>query len=184
MTNQIYDTTPADAFHDLVKDLSDVLGPSSGLDSAEVNPQDLVELMEQYTSNASDWERYAWGDFSRAYTRNIVDKGNGKSNLLVLVWTPGKSSPIHDHADAHCVMKVLQGRLRETLYEWPENHARSCPKHEQPLNVQRERVYGENEVTCMADSLGLHRISNPDPEHVAVSLHRKQSWEYSYLRSV
>jgi hypothetical protein len=27
-------------------------------------------------------------------------------NQLILVWSPGKSSAIHDHANAHCVMKV------------------------------------------------------------------------------
>ena len=25
---------------------------------------------------------------------------------LILVWTPGKESPIHDHAGSRCVMKV------------------------------------------------------------------------------
>lgn len=69
---------------------------------------------------------YAFEDFSRGYTRNLVDAGKGKSNLvssagelpwtaeceahgsgqLVWVWTPGKGSPGHDHAQSHRVMKV------------------------------------------------------------------------------
>jgi len=68
----------------------------------------------------------------------------------VLVWSPGKGSPVHDHADAHCLMKVLKGTLKET-------------------------VYHEGRVTYMADELGLHKISNPDPTNVAVSLHRQCS---------
>ena len=28
----------------------------------------------------------------------------GVFNLLLLVWTPGKQSPIHDHVNSHCVM--------------------------------------------------------------------------------
>lgn len=113
-----------DPFHQLVQDLSDALGPSSGLDSDDVDPLDIQRLMKGYVSNGADWARYALADPSRAYTRNLVDEGNGKSNLvitpipikswpvanldhqLVLVWSPGKSSPIHDHANAHCVMKV------------------------------------------------------------------------------
>ena len=71
-----------DAFHGLVQDLSNTLGPSSGLDSADVNPEDLQALMEGYTSRESEWAQYAFGDASRAYTRNLVDKGNGKSNLV------------------------------------------------------------------------------------------------------
>ena len=70
-----------DAFQGLVQDLSDLLGPSSGIDSADVNPQELVDLMKRYTSNPDEWARYAFADPSRGYTRNLVDKGNGKSNL-------------------------------------------------------------------------------------------------------
>jgi len=104
-----------DAFHTLVEDLSKMLGPTSGIDSADVDPKELQSLMEEYVSNPSEWQKYALGDPSRPYTRNLVDKGNGKSNLvlthldrfvllealtnlqqLILVWTPGKGSPIHE----------------------------------------------------------------------------------------
>ncbi|PGH17338.1 cysteine dioxygenase [Helicocarpus griseus UAMH5409] len=165
---------PDDAFHRLVEDLSAALGPSSGLDSDDVDPLDIQKLMEGYTSKESEWERYALGDGSRAYTRNLVDEGNGKSNLLILVWSPGNGSAIHDHANAHCVMKILKGRLQETLYAWPEED--KLQKGEtSPLAITRETVYGENQVTYMSDKLGLHKISNPDPDNFAVSLHCKPS---------
>lgn len=70
------------AFQQLVQDLSNVLGPSSALDSADVDHLDLQKLMEGYTSRDVEWQKYAWGDASRTYTRNLVDKGNGKSNLV------------------------------------------------------------------------------------------------------
>jgi cysteine dioxygenase len=35
----------------------------------------------------------------------------------------------------------------------------------------RETTYSENQVTYMADTLGVHRISNPHPTEYAVSLH-------------
>jgi cysteine dioxygenase len=100
------------AFEELVEDLSAALGPSSGLDSDDVDPMNIQQLMERYISNSSEWEPYALGDATRAYTRNLIDEGNGKSNLLILVWSPQKGSAIHDHANAHCVMKVHNsGRL-------------------------------------------------------------------------
>jgi cysteine dioxygenase len=74
-------TAPQDQFHKLVADLSRVLGPSSGLDSKHVVPE-LERLMENYISNESDWGKYAFSDLSRGYTRNLVDEGNGKSNLV------------------------------------------------------------------------------------------------------
>jgi hypothetical protein len=38
--------------------------------------------MSDYTSSESDWATYAFSDLSRGYTRNLVDEGNGKSNLV------------------------------------------------------------------------------------------------------
>lgn len=78
--------------------------------------------MQEYRSRPVEWQKYAFVDSTRNYTRNLVDKGNGRSKLvipfyqsgffqlmkvqLVLVWTPGKGSPIHDHAGSHYIMKV------------------------------------------------------------------------------
>lgn len=53
------------------------------------------------------------------YTRNLVDAGNGKFNLMIVCWGEGHGSAIHDHAGTHCFMKMLQGELREIRYEWP-----------------------------------------------------------------
>ncbi|KAJ5678918.1 hypothetical protein N7462_007162 [Penicillium macrosclerotiorum] len=158
------------AFEKLVEDLSTVLGPSSGLDSDDIDPIIIQKLMEKYVSDSKEWDQYALGDASRGYTRNLIDEGNGKSNLLILVWSPGKGSAIHDHANAHCVMKILKGKLQETLYSWPDKEKIAIGETSPP-KITRQTVYGENEVTYMSDKLGLHRISNPDPDNFAISLH-------------
>lgn len=71
-------------FQRLVKDLSDVLGPSSGLDSADVDPHTIIKVMENYISDEPQWAKYAFEDPNKIFTRNLVDKGNGKSNLVCL----------------------------------------------------------------------------------------------------
>ena len=68
-------------------------------------------------------------------------------------------------------MKILQGSLQETLFAWP-NKDQVISGEDSPPQVIKETTYRENEVTYMSDQLGLHRISNPDPNNVAVSLHR------------
>ncbi|CAJ2512799.1 Uu.00g009180.m01.CDS01 [Anthostomella pinea] len=155
---------PMNQFNQLVEDIRQVLGPSSGLDSADVDVEDLTLLMERYVSNSKEWATYAMGNANLPYTRNLVDEGNGKANLLVLVWTPGKASPIHDHGNAHCVMKILRGNLTETRYDFPNGDKA------QPMQVKSENVHNENAVAYMADELGLHRVSNQDSDY-AVSLH-------------
>lgn len=52
----------------------------------------------------------------------------------------------------------------ETRYNFPKNN-QTAPE------AIKETIYKENEVTYMADELGLHKVSNPDPEKMAVSLH-------------
>jgi predicted metal-dependent enzyme (double-stranded beta helix superfamily) len=86
------------------------------------------------------------------------------STQLVLVWTPGKGSPIHDHGNAHCIMKILRGNLTETRYEFPNSD------QAQPMRMIAERTYKENEVAYMADELGLHKMQNNDSDY-AISLH-------------
>lgn len=92
---------------------------------------------------------------------------------MILVWTPGKGSPIHDHADAHCLMKVLRGSLVETRYTSPNEQAENDEKTSQPLQIIKESMYSKDQVAYMSDDLGLHRISNPSNDEVAVSLHCK-----------
>lgn len=67
---------------------------------------DLHNLLRHYTSNPEHWSKYAHGNPAKQYTRNLVYSVPGVFNLLLLVWTPGQKSPVHDHADAHCLMKV------------------------------------------------------------------------------
>ncbi|KAJ0115328.1 hypothetical protein J7T55_012605 [Diaporthe amygdali] len=151
-------------FDDLVLNLKDVLGPSSGLDSKDVDLNSIMDLMEKYDATEKGWVEFAMADPELAYTRNLVDEGNGKSNLLVLVWTPGKGSPIHDHGNAHCVMKILRGSLTETRYEFPTSD------RAQPMRMLSERTSKENDVAYMADELGLHKVENRGQDY-AISLH-------------
>lgn len=71
-----------DRFEELVQHLKEALGPSSGLTSDDVDVDFLTRLMQDYDGSDMEWSRYAFGDHTRGYTRNLVDEGNGKSNLV------------------------------------------------------------------------------------------------------
>ena len=78
----------------------------------DVNIEAVEAVLSQYNSSAKDWKKFAKYDKYK-YTRNLVHEGNGKFNLMLLCWAEGNQSAIHDHADAHCFVKVLDGGLRE-----------------------------------------------------------------------
>lgn len=152
-----------DSFAQLIMDLKGILGPNKGISSEDVDVEHIKEVMEQYSSNEAEWGRYALHDKLRNYTRNGVVDINGNANLLILVWSPGKSSAIHDHANAHCCMKILKGKLQELLYDIPKEECQLTPKKETVLHTE--------EVGYISDKIGLHKISNPLDSDYAVSLH-------------
>ncbi len=71
---------------------------------------------------------------------------------LILVWTPGKESPVHDHAGSHCVMKVLQGSLKETRFKWPERKGMEDRQHS-PLQIQGSTLLSRDDVTYISDNV-------------------------------
>ncbi|KAJ6669687.1 hypothetical protein lerEdw1_000236 [Lerista edwardsae] len=130
----------------------------------KVDVAEVQAVMDSYESNPEEWTSYALFDQFR-YTRNLVDKGNGKFNLMILCWGEGHGSSIHDHTDSHCFMKILQGNLKETLFAWPGK------KGTGEMIKKSERVLKENQCAYINDSIGLHRVENTSHTETAVSLH-------------
>lgn len=84
--------------------------------------------------------------FHCRYTRNLVDAGNDKFNLMILCWGEGHGSSVHDHADAHCFMKMLDGSLTETRFAWPQGSEEVCDNVERPLEVISKTQLKLNDV--------------------------------------
>ena len=86
-------------FDKLVTSLTKTLGPSSGLTLDDVNVTSLMRLMKLYDSRDCNWTKYAFGDSDRDYTRNLIDEGNGKSNLVCGLYSRSSHfSPVADEA--------------------------------------------------------------------------------------
>ncbi|KAJ3000915.1 hypothetical protein HKX48_003178 [Thoreauomyces humboldtii] len=156
---------------------------TSGLSSPDISIPEITDLLQSYT--APDYAPYTQHDPTKPYTRTLLDNGNGHFNLMVLVWTPGAKSPVHDHAGSHCLMKILEGGLAETLYETQEPDGRvdsgideedsdaassdgGCGKS---LRVTKQSRLCQGDVAYVHDKIGLHKISNPSSSQRAVSLH-------------
>ncbi|KAJ2661811.1 hypothetical protein IWW48_002205 [Coemansia sp. RSA 1200] len=157
-------TQPVKTMQDLIAALNQTMG-DSGLGDDPGTVRQARKLMQSYVSHSNDWSRYAVYQEGTRYTRSLVDDGNGKYNLLILVWGEEQSSPIHDHAGSHCMMKLLAGELNEDLYAWPKQSPLST------LRLKRTAPLKTNSVAYMSDKLGLHRIVNPSAGTKAVSLH-------------
>lgn len=89
----------------------------------------------------------------------------GSNILLKLV-----PSPVHDHSGAHCIMKILDGELEETQYEWPSNadgdeHVSSSSS---PLTDITDAETKESSSSCNAGKpLTVSKRTNLHPNQVA-----------------
>jgi cysteine dioxygenase len=151
---------PISSLEQLIEELYKAFGEET------VDPDRIKDLLEAYKSNPRDWKKYVFFDPHR-YTRNLIDNGNGKFNLFALCWSEGQGSSIHSHSDAHCFVKILHGSLKETLFEWPNSDSAD----EQPMQQMAVHTYGQNGVTYINDTIGLHRMENPSNSEGTVSLH-------------
>merc|ERR1712212_207486 len=121
-----------------------------GKESVDID--DVIEFFSRYESNPDDWIKFSKWDKYR-YTRNLMHEGNGNFNLILMCWPEGTSSPIHDHSDAHCFMRVLEGQVKEVKYGWPEVEGIPPKEMETTLVNQGQTIY-------MSDELGLHKVEN------------------------
>ena len=120
-----------------------------------------AQLLSAYAAAHEDWRRFALFR-PDAYTRNLVAR-NEWFEMLVLCWSPGQESPIHDHADQHCWMAILDGLVEETQFDFPDAPGT-------PLRERTTRVFQRGKVAYIHDDIGLHRV-RPSAGSGGVSLH-------------
>jgi cysteine dioxygenase len=85
----------------------------------------------------------------RTYRRNLV-RGSDWYNLWVLCWRNGQRSPIHDHRGSSCAVRVLDGTMTETLFEFaPNGHVKALFSRDLPPGG----VVGSEDTD-------LHQVSN------------------------
>ena len=83
------------------------------------------------------------------YVRTRVLR-NEHAEVLVLCWKPGHYTSIHDHNGSYSVIRVLRGRMHETLYDYDR---------ERGLREGESHAWGTGHVT-IADIPDIHRIGN------------------------
>lgn len=95
------------------------------------------------------------------YWRHRVCK-NDFVEMLVLCWRPGQRTPIHDHNGSHGGVRVQEGRLWETTFNYDERNG---------LSYKASRDYEPGAVTG-SDVPDIHQLGNPDvSEQNLVTIH-------------
>ncbi len=94
------------------------------------------------------------------YARNVLAKSPWYQ-LIVICWRCGQSSPIHDHANSACGVRVVDGIATERRYE-RDNNGR--------VVFTEEQQFREGDV-CTTSKTDIHVITNQEPDRELVTLH-------------
>jgi len=157
----------------------------------EKNIDRIRSYMQSYDADLGEWKRYRFFDSEKKYTRNLIATDHKTFALILLCWNPNKGSPIHSHSGSECVMRIVEGTLRETQYSWPEE---CLQQHHQEHNLHQHNLHQHNQMSHRSrqnatqlqvtlsvdhyppycahinDSVGLHKVENVSDDP-SVSLH-------------
>lgn len=116
-------------------------------------------LFQSIKFKPSDFDAYAsWSE--ECYVRNcLVDNENFE--LILICWSFGQKTPIHDHGGEECWVKIIDGTLKETIYQKNKNGA---------LKSIRSSISEINQVSYMKDFMGFHCLENKANQR-SMSLH-------------
>lgn len=125
---------PAERVHTVKQRLADLIGRSPEL-PAEV--------------------RATSGDH---YARHLLyaDPGD-RYEIVVMAWSPGQATPIHDHSGIWCVEGVVEGRIDVTRYDLKEMVSEGVARM-QATEVIRA---GLGQCGALIPPVEYHKIANP-----------------------
>lgn len=112
-------------------------------------PVDLLDrLLSDLVLNWSDvaeFEQYG----EKGYRRNLI-RGGEWYHLLLICWHSGQRSPIHNHAESTCGLKVLKGVATETKFDMTPSRL---------VKAVSSRDFRAGEV-CSSQDADIHQVSN------------------------
>lgn len=100
-------------------------------------------LLNNYKSN--DWQEYTVNQ-NKPYSKKLIYENN-LFDMYLISWNKNTVSNIHDHSNNGCILKVLQGKIIEDIYD--EN-----------LNFIKSNKFNKNDISYIDNNIGYHAITN------------------------
>jgi predicted metal-dependent enzyme (double-stranded beta helix superfamily) len=82
---------------------------------------------------------------ARTYVKTILHR-QPEFEVILIQWGDGAESPIHDHPEQGCLLRVLQGLLEEDIFTT------------KPLNLLQSKIYSVGAVSYQESNSRVHRI--------------------------
>ncbi len=125
------------------------------------NVEDITQLLKDYNSN--DWNEIVKNvkidDCNCNKYHKLLVLSNDIVDVFLIVWFAGAKSPIHDHPNGGCVVKILQGMLIEKVYQ--------NIKNKQAI-LLKSNVLNKNDINFKSGNNILHKIKTSE---LTISIH-------------
>jgi cysteine dioxygenase len=132
--------------HELTLNLDDSINIISSYDSNE---------LKKYYPNDKEFNNHK---NTYGYYKKLI-YNNDKFELYLIFWSPYASSPIHDHPEQGCILKLLSGKLIEEVFINKNN----------TIKFDNRNYISVNDINNRNGNEILHKIINLD--ELSVSLH-------------
>lgn len=146
---------------------------TAAIDAAVAQPEPerieaVKKVLSQVCSQKADiFEPHFLATTPDRYARRLLHRDPaGRYTLVVAVWAPGQSTPLHDHGGLWCVEGVFQGRLRVTSFDILEERGDIVQ-----LKAEDSVIVSEGEVGTLIPPNEYHITENAQRDGVTVTLH-------------
>lgn len=91
----------------------------------------------------------------------LHDYSNDLFEMILINWDESAETPIHDHAQNGCVLCLLNGELKETIFN--KNLSMSYGTLYKPMCVSyMDNYIGYHKIKCIKKATSLHIYSPPN----------------------
>ena len=124
-----------------------------------------TELIDQINCN---YNEHISENSENTYQKILLNKSD-KFDIYLFIWYPNCSTEIHDHAENGCFMKLLEGKLQETIYDTIF------------YKKQSTNIISKGEYKYISNKLGYHTIKNLSSISVSIHIYSPPNHKTKYF---
>jgi cysteine dioxygenase len=135
-----------------------------------LNNSDLIDQVNcNYNEYISNEQLIKSGNESENTYQKILLTKSDKFDIYLFIWYPNCSTEIHDHAENGCFMKLLEGKLQETIYDTIF------------YKKQSTNTLSKGEYKYISNKLGYHTIKNLSSISVSIHIYSPPNHKTKYF---
>ncbi len=128
-------------------------------------------ILNEWKFNIKEFDQ-EWLQPPYNYRKILLNK-NHDMDMYLIIWNINAKTPIHDHSSNGCLLKVIQGLLKETLYD--TNDIKTS-------NAVRILTLGS--TGYLHNSIGYHKVENIHNDlSLSIHIYSPANYKTNYFKN-